>query len=90
METEGRISVIVVNYGTPGLTLRCVASLIALRVAHAGDIVVVENASPDNSYARLRGELPGGVRLLRAACNRGIIPARQKAVKPTRCARRGP
>ncbi|HDR9256794.1 TPA: glycosyltransferase family 2 protein [Burkholderia vietnamiensis] len=72
METEGRISVIVVNYGTPGLTLRCVASLIALRVAHAGDIVVVENASPDDSYARLRGELPGGVRLLRAACNRGF------------------
>ncbi|WP_230949083.1 glycosyltransferase family 2 protein [Burkholderia diffusa] len=72
METEGRVSVIVVNYGTPDLTIRCVASLTSLRVAFADDIVVVENASPDDSYARLRRELPRGVRLLRAACNRGF------------------
>jgi N-acetylglucosaminyl-diphospho-decaprenol L-rhamnosyltransferase len=72
MDTEGRLSVIIVNYRTPELVLSCIASLARHRIALAEDIVVVENASPDDSYARLRRELPVNVRLLRSSSNRGF------------------
>jgi N-acetylglucosaminyl-diphospho-decaprenol L-rhamnosyltransferase len=35
-------------------------------------MIVVENASPDDSYMRLRAQLPAGVRLVRASMNRGF------------------
>ncbi|ANB75645.1 glycosyl transferase family 2 [Paraburkholderia phytofirmans OLGA172] len=72
MNTQGRLNVIIVNYGTPELTQACVASLLELEVALPEDVVVVDNASPDDSYARFRASLPAGIRLLRAACNRGF------------------
>lgn len=72
METTGKLNVIIVNYRTPDLTKHCVSSLMALDIALPEDIVVVENASPDDSYARLRCELPAGVRVLHSASNRGF------------------
>lgn len=68
---HGRLSAVIVNYRTPDLTLKCVASILAHGVAAPEDVVVVENASPDDSHARLAAELPG-VRLIRAASNGGF------------------
>jgi N-acetylglucosaminyl-diphospho-decaprenol L-rhamnosyltransferase len=72
MNTEGYLNVVIVNFRTPELTVRCVKSLLALRIARASDMVVVENASPDDSYQNLRTNLPDGVRLVRASMNRGF------------------
>ncbi|CAN7153027.1 glycosyltransferase family 2 protein [Caballeronia sp. LjRoot31] len=72
MNTKGLFNVIVVNFRTPDLTVRCIESLLALNLAASADMVVVENASPDDSYSRLRNELPEGVRLVRASMNRGF------------------
>jgi N-acetylglucosaminyl-diphospho-decaprenol L-rhamnosyltransferase len=66
-----RLNAVIVNYRTPDLTLKCVASIVAHGVAAPADIVVVENASPDDSYARLSTEL-SGVRLIHAADNGGF------------------
>lgn len=68
---RGRLNAVIVNYRTPDLTLKCVASILAHGVAAPEDVVVVENASPDDSHARLAAELPG-VRLIRAASNGGF------------------
>lgn len=71
MYKPGSLNAVIVNYCTPDLTLKCVASMVAHGVAAPGQIVVVENASPDDSYARLSAEL-SGVRLIRAAANGGF------------------
>lgn len=55
------VGVVIVNYQTYDLTMRCVASLLAHRIAEPGRIVVVDNDSPDGSGARLQADLPAGV-----------------------------
>jgi hypothetical protein len=68
----GAINPVIVNFRTPELTLKCVESILRLGVAVAEDIVVVENASPDDSFERLSRELPQDVRLVRSATNGGF------------------
>ncbi|MGH8618835.1 MAG: glycosyltransferase family 2 protein [Burkholderiales bacterium] len=72
MSTLGRLNPVIVNYRTPDLTLKCVASILRMDVAAAADIVVVENASPDASAERLARELPPGVRLVVSDRNGGF------------------
>ncbi|MFM0609628.1 glycosyltransferase family 2 protein [Paraburkholderia sediminicola] len=72
MNHRNALNVVIVNFRTPDLTINCVNSVLALKVALPEDVVVVDNASPDNSYQRLRSELPSGVRLIRASMNRGF------------------
>jgi GT2 family glycosyltransferase len=43
------LSVVIVNYRTPDLTIGCVRSLLRHGIAEPDDIIVVENASGDNS-----------------------------------------
>jgi GT2 family glycosyltransferase len=52
------LSVIIVNYNTPSLTITCVQSMLKFNVANESDIVVVDNASPDNSFDLLCTKLP--------------------------------
>lgn len=66
------INPLIVNYKTPDLTLKCVGSIIEHGIATANDIIVVENASPDDSESRLRAGLPEGVRLVVAERNGGF------------------
>lgn len=68
----GRLNPLIVNYRTPDLVLKCVASILACGIAAAEDIVVVENASPDDSVARLKALLPPGVQLVVAERNAGF------------------
>lgn len=51
------LSVIIVNYRTPDLTIKCVRSLLRYGIAKPEDIIVVENASGDNSMEVLRPAL---------------------------------
>jgi N-acetylglucosaminyl-diphospho-decaprenol L-rhamnosyltransferase len=63
------LSVVIVNYRTAALTVRCVESILRARIARAGDIIVVENDSGD--AAALRAALPDVV-LEVAPDNRGF------------------
>ena len=58
------LGVTIVNYNTEALTLNCVASLLAQKIARPQDICVVDNLSPDGSGERLAQRLPEGVRLI--------------------------
>lgn len=66
------LGVVIVNYRTYDLTMQCVASLLAHRIAAAGDIVVVDNDSPDGSGERLQRDLPVGVVTVLSRCNGGF------------------
>lgn len=63
------VMVLVVNYGTPDLTIDCVRSLLA-SVGVRIEVVVIDNASPDDSVARIRAALPA-VRLVTLDRNGG-------------------
>ena len=60
MNYLGVFNPVIVNFRTPDLTLKCVESIVRLGIAAPEEIVVVENASPDNSFERLSRELPQG------------------------------
>jgi N-acetylglucosaminyl-diphospho-decaprenol L-rhamnosyltransferase len=72
MSLVGTFSVIIVNYNTPALVRNCVQSVLDSSIASHEDIVVVDNASTDNSFAILKQTLPPGIRLVRASMNRGF------------------
>lgn len=72
MSLSRGLSVVVVNYNTPDLVKTCVSSVLDSSIASGEDIVVVDNASTDNSFQHLRNVLPRDVRLVRASMNRGF------------------
>ena len=74
LSTSGtRVLAIVVNYEGASRTVRCVRSL--ARISHPGlEIVVVDNASADDSVAHLRRELPG-IRVFERERNGGYAAA---------------
>src|SRR5260370_26242958 len=51
MSVIGIFSVIIVNYNTPKLVRNCVQSVLDSSIAGHEDIVVVDNASTDNSFS---------------------------------------
>jgi len=71
MRTKGRLSFVIVNFRTPALTLKCVESIQAWGLAAREDVIVVENASGDDSLTRLRDGLRGE-RLIVAQRNGGF------------------
>lgn len=66
-----KLSVIIVNYRTPELTLNCVESILSHGIAPVGDITVVDNCSPDDSLEKLSLSLPRGVVLVGEKNNLG-------------------
>lgn len=52
------LSVAIVNYRTPDMTIRCVHSLIEQRICSPEKIVVLDNCSPDDSFKILQKALP--------------------------------
>lgn len=87
MSAERRISPVIVNYRTPDLTLKCVESIVQMGVARREDIIVVENASPDDSAVRLTRELIGSQLIcarqnggFSAGINIGVAAARHEFV----------
>lgn len=51
------LSVVIVNFRTPDLTINCVTSLLRHGIAAPEDIIVVENGSADGSLETLRARL---------------------------------
>jgi N-acetylglucosaminyl-diphospho-decaprenol L-rhamnosyltransferase len=71
MSCLGRFNVVIVNYCTPDLVLNCVNSIVEFGVAAENDIIVVDSASPDDSYDRLSVSLKN-VQLVRTDRNAGF------------------
>lgn len=67
-----KVGVVIVNFRTPELTLKCVESIIRFEVCPPEAIVVVENCSGDNSFDILSASLPRGVRVHLTEKNAGF------------------
>lgn len=66
------VSVIIINYRTPQLTLDCIESIYKYTSGIQYEVIVVENGSGDNSYALLSKKLPSGVCLIKSDNNLGF------------------
>lgn len=53
-----KLSIIIVNYNTAALTKACIESLLTQRFSGELEIIVVDNASSDESVALLRSDFP--------------------------------
>ncbi len=78
---EGRIdvSVIVVNWNTSGYLRRCLTALLASEGDYALEIIVVDNASSDDSLEMLRNEFPF-VRVIANQTNSGFASANNQGL----------
>ncbi|AKK71679.1 hypothetical protein OK18_02620 [Chryseobacterium gallinarum] len=65
------ISIIIVNYNTMQLTINCIASIYNYTKNINFEIIVVDNASSDNSVSQIREKFPD-VRIVEAAENLGF------------------
>jgi GT2 family glycosyltransferase len=72
------VSILIVNYKTPELLERCLATLIQTRFPFAIEIIVVDNDSRDDSAARVRANFPS-VTLLENGYNYGFAVANNQA-----------
>lgn len=54
MRYKNQVNPIIVNYKTPDLVLTCVRSIIDKGIAAPENVIVVDNASPDDSVARIQ------------------------------------
>lgn len=66
------LGVVIVNYKTAGLTIRCVGSILEHGLAEAGNIVVVDNKSGDSSLDEFARSLDKGVRVVASDRNAGF------------------
>lgn len=73
------LTVVIPNWNTPDLTIRCVEALVAEGVP-ADRIVLVENGSTDDSYERLQSTLPN-CHLIRFETNAGYGRAMNAGAK---------
>jgi GT2 family glycosyltransferase len=58
MKTSAKLSVIIVNYNTGALTKECIESLLKQQTSFNTEIIVVDNASSDESVSFLRSDYP--------------------------------
>lgn len=77
--TVDELTAVVVNWGTPDLTIRSVRALLGDGVP-AARVVVVDNGSADDSFERFQGELPACV-LVRLAENVGYARAANEGAR---------
>jgi len=66
------VSVLIINYRTPELTLQCVNSLLKIETYSNFEILVLENGSKDESYEFLKKNLPKTVKLVLSEDNLGF------------------
>ena len=79
------VDVVVPVYGSAALTRRCLESVVASRAGVPGDVVVVDDGSPDVATAGLLVDLAarGEIRLLRHDANRGFAAAVNTGIDAT-------
>ncbi len=71
-------SVIIVSFNTRDLLRKCLTSLMSAAGKHTIEVIVVDNASKDQSAAMVRNEFPQ-VRLLHSTTNLGFAAANNQA-----------
>lgn len=69
------ISIILINFNTPKLTIDCLNSLIRLKAKLDLDIIVVDNASSDNSVEVLKSNFNNEITLITNEQNLGFAKA---------------
>jgi GT2 family glycosyltransferase len=74
------LSIIIVNYKTPGLVLDCLETVYAQTRQLAFEVLVVDNASGDNSYQLITGKYPL-VKWLQMEYNAGFARANNAAIR---------
>ncbi|KAA6317096.1 N-acetylglucosaminyl-diphospho-decaprenol L-rhamnosyltransferase [termite gut metagenome] len=74
------VSIIIVNYNTCDLTLQCLASIYEKTKGVSFEIIVVDNASLDNSVEYIKMEFPQ-VTCIENSINVGFGKANNQAVK---------
>ena len=77
------VSAVIVNWNTRDLLARCVRSLLGTPGEVALEVIVVDNASPDDSCEMLRREFPE-VRLIANARNVGFTRAANQGIAVSR------
>jgi N-acetylglucosaminyl-diphospho-decaprenol L-rhamnosyltransferase len=77
-----RLSIVIVSFNARADLERCLASLVAHRPRIDHEIVVVDNASADDTVAALRERWPG-IRLLEAGGNVGFAKANNLGIRST-------
>lgn len=80
METRPLVSIIIINFNTPELTLACIESL-KKYVKVAYEIIVVDNASKDDSVAKLKSKTD---KFIRNKENIGFAAANNQGIKVAR------
>ncbi len=73
------LSILIVNYNTCRLTLDCLQSVYDSKTAYSYEVIVVDNASSDDSVESIRKEYPG-VRLIANTDNTGFAKANNQAM----------
>jgi GT2 family glycosyltransferase len=81
--SDPRLSIIIVNWNTSGITRNCLASIRRYAAALDCETIVVDNASADDSVARIRAEFPE-VRLIENTANLGFGRANNQAMRTAR------
>lgn len=71
MSKNPDLRIVIVNYRTPDLTIRCVGSIIEQGIAEASQITVVDNLSPDDSVAQISQALPA-IHFIKSPTNDGF------------------
>ncbi|WAC59877.1 glycosyltransferase family 2 protein [Brevundimonas sp. SL130] len=71
MSRDKQLGVVIVNYRTADLTIRCVESIIQHGIATSQQITVVDNLSPDDSVAVISQALPN-ISLVASDTNAGF------------------
>jgi GT2 family glycosyltransferase len=75
------VSVIIVNYNSTQLLLDCVKSVMQHTQQVRYEIIVVDNASPDNGYVRIKEEIGSNVKLIVSSKNLGFGGANNLAIR---------
>ena len=75
------VSVIIVNYNSTQLLLDCVQSVIKHTQQVRYEIIVVDNASPDNGHIRIKEEVGSHIKLIVSPKNLGFGGANNLAIR---------
>ena len=73
------VTLVIVTYNSSGALAGCAASLAAVEVVGGYELIIVDNASRDDSVAQVRAHVPGA-RLIENAQNRGFAAAVNQGV----------
>jgi GT2 family glycosyltransferase len=77
------VSIVFLNYRTPGLLKYCLRRFMAMRYPFAHEFIVVDNASADGSVAMIRAEYPA-VRLIASDENNGFASGNNQGIRAAR------